>query len=216
MLRSGEIIEGATLKDILVCDETDKFRSMLELSYPLHEGIVQNWEDMERVWDYAFDQKLKLSNIGDRRILLTEAAGNPRRNRKQMAEVMIEKYGFGGIYFSIQALLSLYSQGLQTGLVFDCGDGVSHTIPVIDNYIQEHAIDRLNVAGRHITTNLIKLLMLRGHAFNSSADFEVVRDIKETMSYIAYDIQRERKLATETCFVDREYVLPNKSVIRIG
>ena len=58
--------------------------------------------------------------------------------------------------------------------------------------------------------------MLRGHAFNSSADFEVVRDIKETMSYIAYDIQRERKLATETCFVDREYVLPNKSVIRIG
>ena len=55
MLRSGEIIEGATLKDILVCDETDKFRSMLELSYPLHEGIVQNWEDMERVWDYAFD-----------------------------------------------------------------------------------------------------------------------------------------------------------------
>ena len=52
-----------------------------------------------------------------------------------MAEVMIEKYGFGGIYFSIQALLSLYSQGLQTGLVFDCGDGVSHTIPVIENYI---------------------------------------------------------------------------------
>ena len=102
---------------------------------------------------------------------------------------MLEKYGFGGIYFSIQALLSLYSQGLQTGLVFDCGDGVSHTIPVIQNYIQDHAIGRLNVAGRHVTQNLIKLLLLRGHAFNSTADFEVVRDIKESQSYIAYDIQ---------------------------
>lgn len=132
LLRSGEKVDGAELKDIMVCDETTKYRSMLELSYPLKEGIVNNWEDMELVWGYAFDKKLKINNIGDRNILLTEAACNPRKNRIEMAKVMLEKFGFKGIRFSIQAILSLFSQGLSTGLVMDSGDGVSHTIPVYD------------------------------------------------------------------------------------
>lgn len=57
----------------------------------------------------------------------------------------------------------------------DSGDGVSHVIPVYQGMIQSDNIKRLNIAGRHVTEYLIKLLMLRGYAFNSSADFEVVR-----------------------------------------
>jgi len=74
---------------------------MLELSYPLKEGIVNNWEDMERVWDYAFDKKLNIHNLNERNILLTEAACNPRKNRETMAHIMFEKFGFKGIKFSI-------------------------------------------------------------------------------------------------------------------
>jgi actin-related protein 2 len=58
--------------------------------------------------------------------------------------------------------------------------------------------------------------MIKGYAFNSSSDFELVRGIKEQFGYIAYDIDRERKLERETCTVNRDYVLPNKKVIRIG
>ncbi len=76
----------------------------------------------------------------------------------------------------------------------DSGDGVSHTIPVFDGRILKDHIMRLNVAGRHVTDYLIKLLLVRGYAFNSSADFETVRDIKEKFGYIAHDIKRERKL----------------------
>jgi actin-related protein 2 len=57
----------------------------------------------------------------------------------------------------------------------DSGDGVSHVIPVYQGMIQSDNIKRLNIAGRHVTEYLIKLLMRRGYAFNSSADFEVVR-----------------------------------------
>jgi actin-related protein 2 len=78
----------------MICDETTKYRSMLELSYPLKEGIVNNWEDMELVWKYAFDKKMKINNFGERNILLTEAACNPLKNREKMAEVMFEKFGF--------------------------------------------------------------------------------------------------------------------------
>ena len=27
---------------------------MLEISYPVDKGIVQNWSDMEHLWDYTF------------------------------------------------------------------------------------------------------------------------------------------------------------------
>jgi actin-related protein 2 len=53
----------------------------------------------------------------------------------------------------------------------------------------------LNVAGRHITEYLIKLLLIRGYAFNSSADFETVREIKENLCYVSYDLKKDRKLA---------------------
>jgi len=58
--------------------------------------------------------------------------------------------------------------------------------------------------------------MLRGHALNSSADFETVRDIKEQMCFVSYDLQKDRKLAEETTYHDKEYTLPDKTTIRIG
>lgn len=58
--------------------------------------------------------------------------------------------------------------------------------------------------------------MLRGYAFNSSADFETVRDIKEAMCFVSYDQMKDRKLADETTYHDKDYKLPDGSSIRIG
>jgi len=57
---------------------------------------------------------------------------------------------------------------------------------------------------------------MRGYSFNSTADFETVRDIKESLCYVSYDITKERKLAKETTLLDKEYELPDKTVIRVG
>ena len=87
------------------------------------------------------------------------------------------------------------AEGNTTGAVLDSGDGVSHVIPVYEGIVQVDNIRRLNIAGRHVTEYLIKLLMLRGYAFNSSADFELVREIKEEMCYMSINIKKERKMA---------------------
>ena len=108
------------------------------------------------------------------------------------------------------------AEGLSTGLVFDSGDGVSHVIPVVDGFIIRHAIQRLNLAGRHITKYLVKLMTLRGYAFNSSADFETVREIKEAKCFVSYDPVKDRKLANETTLLDTEYNLPDNTTIKIG
>ncbi|KAH6581616.1 hypothetical protein BASA61_008961 [Batrachochytrium salamandrivorans] len=195
ILRAEEKIGDVTLKDIMVGDEAAIVRQMLQISYPMENGIVRNWDDMHHLWDYTFKEKLKITDYSQHKILLTEPAMNPKRNREKMVEVMFEDYGFGGAYIAIQAVLTLYAQGsciynhstgLQTGVVVDSGDGVTHIVPVYEGYALPHLVRRLDVAGRDITRYLIKLLLLRGYAFNRTADFETVRQLKEKLCYVGW------------------------------
>lgn len=71
----------------MVGDEASELRSMLEVNYPMENGIVRNWDDMKHLWDYTFGPE-KL-NIDSRncKILLTEPPMNPTKNREKIIEV---------------------------------------------------------------------------------------------------------------------------------
>jgi len=199
----------------MVGDEASRLRSYLQIAYPLENGIVRNWEDAYHLWDYTFFEKLKI-NPKESKIMLTEPPMNPKQNREKMVECMFEKYGFSGVYISIQAVLVMYAQGLLTGVVVDSGDGVTHIVPVYEGYSLPNLTKRLDVAGRDITRYLIKLLLLRGYAFNRTADFETVRQIKEKLCYVGYDLQLEKQLALETTVLTESYTLPDGRVIKVG
>jgi len=141
---------------------------------------------------------------------------NPLANRERMCEVMFERYGFDGVYVAIQAVLSLYAQGLASGVVVDSGDGVTHIVPVYESTVLNHLTRRLDVAGRDVTRQLIKLLLRRGYAFNRTADFETVRQIKEKLCYVSYDLELDNKLAEDTTVLVENFTLPDGRVIKVG
>jgi len=85
----------------MIGDEAAPLRSYLEIKYPLKEGKILNWEDMELLWSYCFKNKLQLKDYPDKKILLTEPALNPHKNREMMGEYMFEKFNFGGVAFEI-------------------------------------------------------------------------------------------------------------------
>jgi len=216
ILRSTAKIGNIELKDLMIGDEASELRSMLEVSYPMDNGIVRNWDDMISLYNYTFGQEKLNLDPKNCKILLTEPPMNPTKNREKMVEVMFEQFQFHGLYIAIQAVLTLYAQGLQTGVVVDSGDGVTHICPVFDGFALPHLTRRLDIAGRDITRYLIKLLLLRGYAFNHSADFETVRLMKEKLCYVGYDIEQEQKLALETTVLVEQYQLPDGRVIRVG
>lgn len=215
ILRSEEKVEGIEIKDVMVGDEASKLRQMLEIRYPLEHGIIRDWDDMNHVWDYTFSQKLGV-DPKQCKVLLTEPPLNPRKNREKMLEIMFEKYGFKSVYVAIQAVLTLYAQGLMNGVVLDSGDGVSHIVPVYEGVGLPHLTKRIDVAGRDITQYFIKLLLHRGYAFNRTADFETVRQMKEQLCYVGYDIDLENRLSTDTTVLVQSYTLPDGRVVKVG
>ncbi|KAF0027685.1 hypothetical protein F2P81_020426 [Scophthalmus maximus] len=216
IIRSTAKVGNIEIKDLMVGDEASELRSMLEVNYPMENGIVRNWDDMKHLWDYTFGpEKLNIESRNCK-ILLTEPPMNPTKNREKIIEVMFETYQFSGVYIAIQAVLTLYAQGLLTGVVVDSGDGVTHICPVYEGFSLPHLTRRLDIAGRDITRYLIKLLLLRGYAFNHSADFETVRMMKEKLCYVGYNIEQEQKLALETTVLVESYTLPDGRVIKVG
>lgn len=95
----------------MIGDEAAENRNYLQVTQPMEHGIVRNWEDMKLLWNYTFDEKLRIDTQG-RKVLLTEPPMNPKANRQRMCQVMFEEYGFGGVYVAIQAVLTLYAQGV--------------------------------------------------------------------------------------------------------
>lgn len=120
------------IKDIMVGDEAAENRNYLQVTQPMEHGIVRNWEDMKHLWDYTFDEKLRINTQG-KKILLTEPPMNPKTNRQRMCQVMFEEYGFGGVYVAIQAVLTLYAQGACAYLA--CAPSDATTTTVLIHYL---------------------------------------------------------------------------------
>ncbi|RKP23371.1 actin-related protein [Syncephalis pseudoplumigaleata] len=202
---------GAIEGDNFIGRRAEELRGLLKIKYPLEHGIVTDWDDMERIWQYIYSEELKTLSE-EHPVLLTEAPLNPRQNREHAAQIFFETFNVPAFYTSIQAVLSLYASGRTTGIVLDSGDGVTHAVPVYEGFSMTSAIRRIDVAGRDVTDYLQVLLRKAGYCFHTTAEREIVRTIKEQACYIPLNFSREEKDITK--YVD--FKLPDGNTIKLG
>ncbi|KAJ3085360.1 Actin-2 [Quaeritorhiza haematococci] len=206
------IMAGAIEGDTFIGKKAQELRGLLRIRYPMEHGIVTDWDDMERIWQYVYSEELKTLSE-EHPVLLTEAPLNPRQNREQAAQIFFETFNVPALFMSIQAVLALYASGRTTGIVLDAGDGVTHAVPVYEGFAIPNAIRRVDIAGRDVTEHLQLLLRKGGHHFYTTAEKEIVRVIKEKTCYVALNPSKEEKEASGKY---EDFVLPDGHVLKLG
>lgn len=166
-------------QDLFVGPECDDYRGLLKLNYPMNHGNIENWDDMEQVWNYTM-KAIKVTP-SQHPVLLSEPLENPDTNRAKTAEIFFEHMSVPAMFFHSQPILSLYAQGKTTGIVLDCGDGISQCVPIVEGFAVKGASNRIDVGGRDVTEYLMLLLRRAGYNFHTSAEFQIVKNIKEKL-----------------------------------
>ena len=128
------LMTGAPEGDTFIGQRAEEYRGLLSLRYPIEHGIVKHWDDMELIWKHLYEKDQLGAKSSEHPVLLTEAPNNPTSNREKSAEIMFEHLNTPALFFSIQAVLSLYASGRTTGCVLDSGDGVTHAVPVYEGF----------------------------------------------------------------------------------
>jgi len=215
--RGSGVMTGVESKSEYIGDEAQKMRGVLNLKYPIASGIVQSWDEMEKVWEYCFNNELRI-DPSEHNVLLTEAPGNPKANREKMTQLMFDTFNVNGLHVAIQAVLSLYANGRTTGLVCDSGDGVTHTVPVFEGHSIPHAVMKNFVAGRAITEYMVKILTEDGITQQGAASAwqQIVGTMKEKTAYVALDYAAELDKAGKSNECQKTYELPDGQTVNVN
>merc|ERR1712178_166395 len=208
------MLQGSN-KDYYVGEEAQQKRGILILKYPLEHGVIQNWDDMEKIWKHTFDNELRIVLGAEDEaagVLLTEAPMNPKENRERMTQIMFETFNSRRFYVAIQAVLSLYASGRTTSVVVDCGDGVSHTVPIYEGYSMPHAIQRINLAGRDLTDYICKILQESKITLTTTAERESAKKIKEDLCYVSMNFAEE---VDAFAGKEKQFEMPDGTVVTV-
>lgn len=194
----------------------DVYDNMMEytINRPIERGVISNWGDIEILWKNAFENVLKV-DPKDCFVLLTDAPTNEVENREKMTETFFEKFDTAGIYIANQAALAMYSAGRMTGLVLDCGYGLTCAAPVYEGYAIKDAILTANLGGKDLTAFLIRLLAERGYSFPSTpATLKEIKRYKETKCHVSLNYDDDIKVSSS--LKDKgSFTLPDNQVITV-
>ena len=103
----------------------------------MEHGIVMDWDEITQLLQHAIKDCMGCSDFSalPNGIMLTESPLNPKKHREKMTQLVFEEFQVPRFQISMNSLNALYSEALTSGLVFECGEGLSTCVPIVDGYV---------------------------------------------------------------------------------
>merc|ERR1711990_77960 len=117
---------------------------------------------------------------------MTDCPFSKKEDKIRITTLMFDYFKVQSFALINTAVLSLFSTGKTCGLVAECGEGVTYTVPIFEGYALPHAMHSLKVAGQDITDTLIRELQAGGEPITGE-HFQNVRQMKEQMCHVSMD-----------------------------
>ncbi|NXJ84266.1 ACTL9 protein, partial [Trogon melanurus] len=184
----------------------------VEITEPIQNGVIINWDEVETLWQHLFDHELQVP-AEEYALLITEPPLSPTTHREKMMEIVFESLGSPGFFVAEQPVLSAYASGRTSGLVVDMGYTASHAVPVHEGYSLAHATKRMDLAGSHLSWYLMVLLEDLGYMLSNEVA-HIVEDIKHKCCYVASNFESECQLPPVSCTLD--FPLPDGQTISLS
>eukprot|EP00903_Cladosiphon_okamuranus_P016631 g15339.t1 len=105
----------------------------------MQEGIVTDWDLMEKVWEHAASTRLNVK-LSDHPVLISEKPFNSSKDRMKYSEIMFEKFGVPAEFMSKDAVLACFSIGRTTASLLDVGGDTTVVTPVYDGWVESKGI----------------------------------------------------------------------------
>lgn len=150
----------------------------MDLEYPIKNGKITNFEEIEKLWNYIFINELK-TKPESHNVLLTESLFSSDSDRDKMAQIMYEKFSVFHICIEPQPLLSFHYSNKNSGLIIESGDSYTQVIPVFEKYIIPQGFKFNNISGNYFTENIREIYEKQLSRNNVANKYYVSKQIKE-------------------------------------
>ena len=178
--------------------------------YPMKNGIIENWDLMEKYWHTSIYNYLKC-DPQEHYFVLTESLMNLPENRETIAEIFFDTFNVPGLYIGLQAFFAFFGYSKivyedsdvemdfvqekaiksLTGLVVDSGDSETHIVPICDGFVDGSNIRHIPVAGRKITKFMEQMIKKRGEKICNEDLYFATTELKEKYGYLTKDLLEE-------------------------
>ncbi|CAK4647333.1 hypothetical protein LEN26_015529 [Aphanomyces euteiches] len=212
-VKQSGFMNVANCKETCVGPQAIANRGLFKLQHPIRHGHVENWDDLEQLWSHALYDELQVEPAEYAGVVVADTQISSIRQRERMTQIMFETFDVAALYVEAPGVLSLYASGRTTGCVLECGDGATTITAVHDGYDVPQCHSHSTIGGDLVTSYLRRLLLDRGHAFTTTTESEILREIKETHTAVAMDfVQDVRQIAANAT----AYQLPDGTSIELG
>lgn len=128
--------------------------------------------------EHIFTKELGLE-VRCMNVLMTDCPFSSKSDKMEITKLMLQELRVNSFALINTAVLSLFSTGKTCGLVAECGEGVTYTVPIFEGYALPHAMHKNYVAGNAVTNALLSELRSSYQMLNKEEHFDIVRQMKE-------------------------------------